>query len=279
MSRITFFKFLTVIILLNFMSSCGSSDGAPRRYMSYSSVPDAIPKVEKLSSKVNPSSYKVLGKRYYVLKSSEGYDKVGTASWYGTKFHGKLTSTGEKYDMHSMSAANKELPIPCYVEVTNLKNKRKVVVKVNDRGPFVDNRIIDLSYAAAQKLGVVATGTAKVRVRAINPKKRFHYNNIPNHQESNLNKLKKLVQKEKPKRPPLFLQISVHKDEKAATELQRKILKEALFLTKVETLKTANNSINYRVKVGPFVDFETATAAREFLTKNKFATGITFVKS
>ncbi|MFQ5659531.1 MAG: septal ring lytic transglycosylase RlpA family protein [Gammaproteobacteria bacterium] len=109
------------------------------------------------------------GKRYYVKKSSKDFVQRGIASWYGNKFHGRRTSNGETYDMYAMSAAHKTLPLPTYLEVVNLKNGRKVIVRVNDRGPFHENRIIDLSYTAAAKLGIVKTGTGLVEIRAINP--------------------------------------------------------------------------------------------------------------
>jgi rare lipoprotein A len=133
------------------------------------SIPDAVPKVEARSRYGNPPFYEVFGQRYYVLSSSVGYVERGVASWYGPGFHKVRTSVGEPYDMYAMTAAHKTLPLPAYVRVTNLQNGRSVVVRVNDRGPFVDNRIIDLSYSAALKLGVVRNGTAFVEVRSIDP--------------------------------------------------------------------------------------------------------------
>ena len=109
----------------------------------------------------------MIGRKYYVMKSSEGYHERGTASWYGSKFHGRRTSSGEPYDMHLATAAHKSLPLPTYAEVTNLENGRRVVVKINDRGPFKDDRLIDLSYGAALRLGMVGTGTARVEIKAI----------------------------------------------------------------------------------------------------------------
>jgi rare lipoprotein A len=119
------------------------------------------------SDRGNPPFYEVLGKRYYVLPSSDGYTERGVASWYGRDFHGKSTSSGEVYDMREMTAAHKTLPIPTWVEVTNLTNGRRVIVKVNDRGPFVDGRIIDLSQRAAEELDMVRSGTARVQIRAL----------------------------------------------------------------------------------------------------------------
>jgi rare lipoprotein A len=133
------------------------------------SVPDAMPRIEPRSRYGNPPFYDVFGKRYYVLSSSVGYWERGVASWYGPGFHTVRTSTGEPYDMYGMTAAHKTLPLPAYVRVTNLQNGRSIVVRVNDRGPFVGNRIIDLSYTAAAKLDMLRNGTALVEVRALDP--------------------------------------------------------------------------------------------------------------
>ena len=133
-------------------------------------VPDAVPRFEPRSRYGNPPFYDVFGKRYYVLSSSTAYVERGVASWYGPGFHKIRTSTGEPYDMYGMTAAHKTLPLPAYVRVTNLQNGRSVVVRVNDRGPFVDNRIIDLTYTAAAKLDMLRNGTAMVEVRAIDPR-------------------------------------------------------------------------------------------------------------
>ena len=133
------------------------------------SVPDAVPRIEPRAQHGNPPFYDVFGKRYYVLSSSVGYWERGVASWYGPGFHKVRTSIGEPYDMYAMTAAHKTLPLPAYVRVTNLQNGRSVVVRVNDRGPFVGNRIIDLSYTAAAKLDMLRNGTAMVDVRSIDP--------------------------------------------------------------------------------------------------------------
>ena len=143
------------------------TDDAPDNPRDVSDVPNAVPQNEPLSRYGNPESYKVYGKTYYTLPSSKDYKERGTASWYGTKFHGKRTSSGEPYDLYAMTAAHKTLPLPTYVEVTNLKNGRSVIVKVNDRGPFHDDRLIDLSYTAAAKLDILPYGTGQVEVRAI----------------------------------------------------------------------------------------------------------------
>lgn len=146
----------------------GYPDRPPRDVLA---IPDAVPKLEPRSRYGNPANYVVFGKRYHVMPTSSGYVERGVASWYGTKFHGQRTSSGEAYDMYAMTAAHKSLPLPTYARVTNLRNGRSVVVKINDRGPFVGNRIIDLSYTAAAKLGILADGTGLVEVRAIDPRR------------------------------------------------------------------------------------------------------------
>ena len=130
-------------------------------------IPDAVPRSEPRSRYGNPTSYVVFGQRYTLLPIAQGYVQRGTASWYGPGFHAERTSSGETYDMYAMTAAHKTLPIPVYAEVTNLRNGRRVVVRINDRGPFVADRLIDLSYTAAAKLDMLREGTAPVEVRVI----------------------------------------------------------------------------------------------------------------
>jgi rare lipoprotein A len=142
-------------------------DGPPPAHRAERQVPPTIPAPEPRSRYGNPDSYEVFGKRYHVMDTAEGYRERGVASWYGTKFHGRRTSSGEPYDMHAFTAAHKTLPLPTWVEVTNLRNRRSILVRVNDRGPFVANRIIDLSYAAARELDIVGDGTGLVEVRAL----------------------------------------------------------------------------------------------------------------
>ncbi len=155
------------------LTGCGSfsvnQDGAPSKSMDWESIPDAVPMTEPLSETGNPESYVVFGQRYFVDFNATDFRQQGIASWYGTKFHGRKTSSGEVYDMYAMTAAHKTLPLPSYVRVKNLHNNKEVIVKVNDRGPFVDDRIIDLSYAAAQKLEIISNGTAKVEIETVFP--------------------------------------------------------------------------------------------------------------
>lgn len=142
-------------------------DGAPWWDVDVSKIADAEPTPHYGAYKAAP--YKVLGKNYYPIQDASKYKEVGHASWYGTKFHGQATANGETYDLYGMTAAHKTLPLPSYVEVTNLDNGKKVILRVNDRGPFYSDRIIDLSFAAAKKLGYAETGTARVRVVGIDP--------------------------------------------------------------------------------------------------------------
>jgi rare lipoprotein A len=161
---------LAVLGAFGLFSGCAGTGSKHASPGGTAEIADAVPKVEPKSKYGNPKSYVVFGKRYYTKASADGHVERGLASWYGKKFHGRRTSSGERYNMHAMTAAHKSLPLPTYVKVTNLKNGRSAVVKVNDRGPFHDKRVIDLSYAAAKKLGVVRHGTAMVEVRAIDPR-------------------------------------------------------------------------------------------------------------
>ncbi|MEC4728715.1 septal ring lytic transglycosylase RlpA family protein [Shewanella sp. D64] len=169
-------NWIAIISFALLISACSSSDGgrytmandqAPSSAPDVTKVENAHPKYEAYSRGGNKKNYTVLGKSYQVMDTGKGYRSSGTASWYGSKFHGHLTSNGETYDMYSMSAAHKSLPLPSYVKVTNLANNKEVIVRVNDRGPFHEDRIIDLSYAAAHKLDMLKTGTAKVAIEAI----------------------------------------------------------------------------------------------------------------
>ena len=166
------FRLIIYSVTITLLSSCATEapkDGPPPTPIDLSQVQNAVPKIEPFSHYGNSRTYTVDGQTYHVLASANGYNQRGIASWYGTKFQGELTSSREPYNLYDMTAASKSLPIPCYVKVTNLENGKWVVVKVNDRGPFVSDRIIDLSYAAASKLGYADKGTAFVQVTAINP--------------------------------------------------------------------------------------------------------------
>jgi len=165
-------RHICLLLIGALLASCGSNDvrdGGPAS--GSTSIPDlpgdAIPRPEPRSRYGNGPVYEVFGERYVVMDDSNGFRERGVASWYGKKFHNKMTSMQEPYDMYAMTAAHKTLPLPSYVRVRNLSNNKTIVVRVNDRGPFVDNRIIDLSYSAALKLDIVRAGTSLVEIEAI----------------------------------------------------------------------------------------------------------------
>ncbi|MCG8426841.1 MAG: septal ring lytic transglycosylase RlpA family protein [Chromatiales bacterium] len=217
-------------------------DSAPTRRLDPDSIPDAVPKHEPRSKRGNPDSYVVFGKRYYVMQSSQGYNEKGIASWYGTKFHGRLTSSGEPYDMYKMTAAHKSLPLPTYVEVTNLKNGQRIIVKVNDRGPFHGKRIIDLSYAAATKLGILGEGTGLVQVRALQPGEPATNTiaSTPAPQPSITDAT-----------PELFLQIGAFSSRLNADKLRQRLAPTVNAPIRIENGESNGHAV-YRVQLGPF---------------------------
>lgn len=144
-------------------------DSGPPTPVDMRAVPEVVPVREPIGPAGNKSPYRINGVRYHVLDKVKGYRQRGEASWYGSKFHGRKTANGERYNMYAMSAAHKTLPLPSYARVTNLDNGRSAIVRINDRGPFVTGRIIDLSYTAAQKLGYIDQGVANVEVTALDP--------------------------------------------------------------------------------------------------------------
>jgi rare lipoprotein A len=174
----------------------------PEKPRDIDAIPDAIPKWEPRSKRGNPPFYTVLGKRYVVLDSAEGYVERGVASWYGPTFHGESTSIGEPYDMYGMTAAHKTLPLPAYARVTNLRNGKSVVVRINDRGPFAKNRLIDLSYTAAAKLDMLKDGTTLVEVKVVTP-----------------NDTEKLARTDQLPPPTLYVQAGAFAEERNATQL------------------------------------------------------------
>lgn len=224
------------------------SDSAPTRQPDVSTIPDAQVRHEPRSAYGNPPNYEVFGKRYYVMETSKGYSETGTASWYGTKFHGKRTSSGEPYDMYAMTAAHKTLPLPTYVRVTNLENERQIVVKVNDRGPFVGDRIIDLSYTAAIKLDMTDKGTARVFVETL----------LPNDPALGGAELPPPVTQEEPPAiaasgdAVMFIQVGAFGAAENAARLEL-ILQELGFPTVVRITGEGETNI-YRVRVGPLAD-------------------------
>lgn len=164
----TFAAMMCTLLLISSSAVAVESESIKERVASVSPVADTVVKTEKLHRSAN-MTYKVAGKRYYPLKKVSSFSETGNASWYGPGFHGRKTSNGERFDMNMMTAAHPTLPIPSYARVTNLKNGKEVVVRINDRGPFHGGRVMDVSKAAAQKLGFIHAGTARIRVEQIIP--------------------------------------------------------------------------------------------------------------
>lgn len=263
------------------------NDAAPhaKHVPNLAKVKDAVPKSEPKSKYGNPKSYVVFNKRYQVMDSSKDYKQKGFASWYGKKFHGYRTSSGEPYDMFQMTAAHKSLPLPTYAWVTNLGNGKRVIVKINDRGPFHDDRIIDLSYAAATKLDMLGKGTAKVEVEAIDPvafanrsPKFGQQHNKPifaRHEPTDLEakKEKRSVVYAAVKAADLvgshYLQVGAFRDQDNARTLTKK-LKEILDLP-IHIKETEREQQRlYTVRVGPFEELEHLSSAHEILANAEY---------
>ena len=238
---------LTISITLSAGGSLGEQDGPPTRNLNAADIEDAVPRYEPPSQYGNPASYVVSGRRYFVMDNAQGYVARGTASWYGTKFHGKRTSSGEPYDMYAMTAAHTSLPLPTYVEVKNLQNQRSAIVKVNDRGPFHDDRLIDLSYAAAVKLGIARHGTAPVEVKAISV--------APVNAQQPTARVPMAMDSQ-------FVQVGAFADRGNAERLQEEISLQLPFPVMI-----SNNNAFYRVRIGPFNDRDEVQAAQSRLTE------------
>lgn len=245
-----------LLLLIGLLSSCGGGvgvveqDKAPTRVPDLSNVPDAVPKNEPLSKYGNPRQYKVLGKNYYTLSSAEGYHEKGIASWYGTKFHGRRTSSGEIYDMYKMTAAHKTLPLPTYVEVTNLENGKKVIVKVNDRGPFHENRLIDLSYSAATKLGIIAKGTGLVEIRALTTPGKASVTQPAKAPSPEMTASVKSISSAE-----MFLQVGAFSSLSRAEQIKRKLQHEVTGVITITPFSSSQGTL-YRVRIGPISNVE-----------------------
>jgi rare lipoprotein A len=208
----------------------------PEKPRDIDSVPDAVPKWEPRSKRGNPPFYTVLGKRYVVLDTAEGYVERGVASWYGPTFHGESTSTGEAYDMYGMSAAHKTLPLPAYARVTNLRNGKSVVVRINDRGPFAKNRIIDLSYTAAAKLDMLKDGTTLVEVKVVTP-----------------NDTDKLARGDELPPQTLYIQAGAFADERNAAQLVARMKASGIDNAFVQNPPDGKSRL-FRVRAGPIAN-------------------------
>lgn len=264
-SKAQFLVLLTTLLLQACSSSSSrykiSNDHGPSAPVDVSNVRDAIPKVEPRSKYGNPKTYKVLGKWYKVRNSSVGYREKGISSWYGKKFHGHRTSSGETYDMYGMTAAHKTLPLPTYVRVTHLQNGRSVIVKVNDRGPFHQDRIIDLSYSAAKKLGITATGTGAVEVVALDP------NTYKNKQPYQPKFNKKSALATYPLKPnfKLFIQVGAFSRQVNANNLKKR-LSRMFKQQQIHSDYLSEKNI-FRVRIGPLASIAIADKLSVYLNK------------
>jgi rare lipoprotein A len=218
-----------------------------------SKIPEPVPKSEPKSQYGNKSPYNVLGETYRVLPTCAGYVERGIASWYGNKFHGYMTSNFEKYDMYAYTAASKTLPLPCYVRVTNLENGKSAIVRVNDRGPFAANRIVDLSYVAAVKLGVWPKGTAMVEVRAIDPDR--HPDQDRRAEPSREAAVSASPQKTL--KPALYLQVGAFSDASNAERAASRVRAANIGDVQVVEAKVDGKTLR-RVRLGPLRDADEA---------------------
>lgn len=222
-------KLLAIICSGSLCLACTHSplrDGAPARHFDPGHLPEPSPKIEPMSHLGNPLQYEVGGIRYTVLQQLDQFKQSGIASWYGTKFHKKSTSSGEAYDMYELTAAHKTLPLPSYVRVTRKDNGQSLIVRVNDRGPFHEGRIIDLSYAAAIRLGIDKSGTAPVEIEL-------------------------LAAPKADKRNRYYIQAGAFSNLLNAQLLSAK-LKKANLQHSLKTYKKNRNATIYKVRAGPF---------------------------
>ncbi len=226
---------MTVMVAV-LLAACA---GTPHRPPTEAAVPIVNP---PRSERGNPPFYEVFGRTYAVMESSNGYRESGIASWYGEDFHGNPTSSGEPYDMYAMTAAHKTLPLPTWVEVTNQRNGRSVIVKVNDRGPFVDDRLIDMSFAAAQELDMVTAGTVPVVVRALGAAA-----TSPVADQAGTDMRGAVVT------PPLiYVQVGAFSDASNAERLLTRLMEAGISAARVSTQSTGAGQM-HRVRVGPLL--------------------------
>lgn len=257
-------QLLLILALALLGAGCATSrysmdqDAAPSDAVDVSKIPPVVPHAVKRSASGNKSPYTVWGKTYRVLASAKGYHARGLASWYGAKFHGHRTSDGERFSMYKYTAAHRTLPLPCYVRVTNLENGRSLIVRVNDRGPFHSDRLIDLSYAAAKKLGFAKKGTTEVEVDAVSPGETSEPPVSANREPA-----------EGAAPPGLYVQVGAFVSAAAARKMRARLSR---LLTKPVRIEAAreSGSVIHRVQVGPFSTQQAADTERLELEKNGF---------
>jgi len=216
-------------------------------------IPDAQPKYEALS-KWASRPYVAFEKKYIPMQKIIPFEEEGYASWYGKKYHGRKTSIGETYDMYQMTGAHKTLPLPCYIKVTNLKNKRSIIIRVNDRGPFVDGRIVDLSYAAAQRLRIIEKGSELVKIEMINPSLA----------KKNLEQAYKIASIDHAIKQ-FYIQAGAFSNENNASILINR-LSNIKFRNSLNIKKLSKNSL-YLVAIGPYESEKVAEEALKDITK------------
>jgi rare lipoprotein A len=247
--------------LLPSTTTSQQQDGPPLLQRDFDLIAEPEPKTEPRSRYGNHSPYQVFGQTYSVLTDGTGYQEAGIASWYGQKFSERPTSSMEPYDPYAMTAAHRSLPLPSYVSVTNLENGRQVVVRVNDRGPFHSDRIIDLSYAAAGKLGFINQGTAKVLVKVITTPPALEKPDKPPALTNHIDTAAAIVT-EAIATEAIFLQAGAFRSEQSARQLQRKLA--ATTQVPVNVI-AANDQTLFRVKFGPFADEASARQTQSIL--------------
>lgn len=264
------YRGLAALLLSIALAACGTvphgggyylDDGPDAAPVDVSKIPDAVPKPEPRAASGN-SPYNALGERYVPMAHARGYRERGIASWYGKKFHGKQTSSREPYDMYAMSAAHKTLPLPSYVRVRNLQNGRSVIVRVNDRGPFLHNRLIDLSYAAAYRLGIVGTGTGLVEVEAVEPGEsapvQLAGQPATEPRRPTFAVVSPAAAEGRPLTPPpkLYLQLGAFANRDNADRLRARAEQAALGAALVQPVAASGGTALYRVRIGPLASVE-----------------------
>ncbi|BBM02148.1 septal ring lytic transglycosylase RlpA family protein [Microbulbifer sp. GL-2] len=240
-------------------------DSGPSAPVNMLATPQPTPVREPIGPAGNKSPYKVRGVTYHVRDAVKGYKERGQASWYGTKFHGRRTANGEIYNMYAMSAAHKTLPLPSYAKVTNLDNGRSIIVRVNDRGPFVHGRIIDLSYTAAQKLGYVDKGVARVEVEALDPA------SLPPVTETLLagDVIGGLPQDTTIQLPEnTYLQVGAYSNASQADKVRAQLAASIDYPVSVSPVKRSGKTF-YRVRIGPISQQRALATARETVQENQ----------
>lgn len=263
---------LSSVLLAGLLAACAApqptfdqlKDGYPAKRVDMTAAPSLTPIHEPRTRAGNKSPYTVKGKTYRIRDGVDGYREQGYASWYGTKFHGRRTANGEVYNMYALSGAHKTLPIPSYVQVTNLENGRNIIVRLNDRGPFVDGRVIDLSYTAAQKLGMLESGTARVEVVALNPDD--FAGKVASNSYSGANSLPEDASFKL--QPTTRLQVGAYGSKQKAAEIQRKLEEIFIYPVAIDPVSSAGKRL-YRVRIGPIQRFEhLAEIQNELLARN-----------